>query len=470
MIDLPPPSSITDYPILHGGEQDLTEDLNIDDSVTLNYVFIDPGCLEASETPMPITIPRTLFEGKLRPCREVFATEISTEFGLEVAAGKVKFWKPMESLTVDVPADPTWSGIISEFRETFAQIPFTRSLSRALQQTFTNSDLIHVAVTASSIPKSDTHRTDPPASASTAAPDGPPAYSFVHPMITRGEYETNEGERRRSWRSITYGERHMTDITITPRSTIPSILLGLNTIDIGAGPDGSMDFSSHASSLASSSFRLHVDSWGKTSLYNARMHWLVVNSSPSIQIGCVDTACDKPQKTDGDFVQRVTFTRPFNAPPKVLVALSGFSLGEGTDVKNWEIRASATNVDSRGFTINIYKEGRGHGQIHWLAFPEGGVPNVTMCSGDFRFNSSSSEGNIDFEFAFKKPPLLFVALNQFKADRSKNLRIEISTSSVTGLGMKWKIRSWSNTVLTSAAASFVAIEDVGEIDAKGTTA
>jgi len=169
----------------------------------------------------------------------------------------------------------------------------------------------------------------------------------------------------------------------------------------------------------------------------------------------------------GDVIERINFKLPFASPPKVFAVLSGFSLAGDN---HWDIRVFANSVDSRGFTINIIKtresRGLGNGQVHWIAFPEGGIPGMKMCCGDLRSkdgthitSTSPSYGHVDFDgMGFAKTPHIFLALSQFDAQSSKNLRIDLPSSNVTATGMDWRISTWGDTKIYSATASYLALE------------
>jgi len=268
------------------------------------------------------------------------------------------------------------------------------------------------------------------------------------------------------------GERHSKIVSYPSTAALPVIVVGFQDLDVGPDARNSgnpIDINSSADNILLKSFRCHISSWGHTKLYHASVNWLVADASPLLQSGCVDSQHYRCQRVNGgDVIERIEFATPFSHPPKLFVAISGLGLGSNKhSTTHWDIRTFATNVDRKGFTINIvttkeWDGGLAYGQVHWLAFPEGGLPGIPMCCGDLRSRkgaSTSFEGHVDFDVDFKKEPKIFLALGQFDAQKNRNIRIKLQSSNITEKGMDWKLSTWFDTNIYSATATFLAIED-----------
>lgn len=70
------------------------------------------------------------------------------------------------------------------------------------------------------------------------------------------------------------------------------------------------------------------------------------------------------------FTDKIHFPRPFEDPPKVLVAISGFDISDFGDSFRSSLDVEATHVTAEGFTLrfNAYESSRVRSlTVDWLA-------------------------------------------------------------------------------------------------------
>ncbi|EAU90816.2 hypothetical protein CC1G_09293 [Coprinopsis cinerea okayama7 len=424
-------------------------------SKTVNYLLLEHKVLH--DTPFPVEVSQTQYDQKAHHLRPVFAQALKDEFGLQVDLQHLRLWKPKIPLTVDAPLGEGWFvKSVESFHQSFEIIPFVDTLRSRLRSTIDNHDLIHIIVTISDI-YNEGRRTLP------VVPGPVSASKLLHPAIEAGYFTVNKG---RDWKSVQKPERHSRDIKTSPQTTLPIILIGFSMIDVTATDSGTAKALCYGDNFEPERFRVHLDTWVQTKLYKAEVGWLRATMTPLLQGGSVDANhyC-KPEDAINDLSKRIDFLYPFEAPPIVFVSLSGFSIGE----KHWDIRVSSSNVDSRGFTVNIGRtrqwKSLSNTHVHWLAFPEHGLPGQQLCVGEFKasgLNPSkrSQTGTVNFSREFKNgPPSLFFSINNIDAEAPETLRVHAKVSNITGRGMDWKIEQWSNTRIHNVSVSYLAIED-----------
>lgn len=243
--------------------------------------------------------------------------------------------------------------------------------------------------------------------------------------------------------------------------SVPQLPVGITSLDISQTKN--LRVLATTSEATTDKFKAILETWADTILYSASMTYL--EKSPAfdyIQTGVYNTEETRPwrefrEKTS----KRINFATPFSSPPKVVTWLQALDMKEGT---NWRVTVYATDIDSTGFTINadtwgnsvLYMAG-----VTWLAYPAG-QPGVT--SG--RFNTQDvrpwhiprheNSGVKNFDKAFSKTPKVIMALDTLDYDHSKNLRVRLSTSSVTSTGITWHLQSWGDSVMYTTGASFLA--------------
>jgi hypothetical protein len=244
---------------------------------------------------------------------------------------------------------------------------------------------------------------------------------------------------------------------------VPEIPIGITSLDISQSTN--IRIRAFASEATTKKFKASLQSWGDTTLYSASMTFLEKSSRFSyIQTGVYNTEETRPwyqpQLTQS---KRVNFATSFNAPPKVITWLQSLDMDKN---KNWRIRVYPTDIDNSGFTIHadswgdsiLYRAG-----VTWLAYPAD-QPRVT--SGKFNtqdvrpWNAPQAEnsGTFNFPSSFSKVPKVIMAIDSLDYDHSRNLRLRLSTSSVTNTGITWHLQSWLDSIMYRSGASFFAWE------------
>lgn len=132
--------------------------------------------------------------------------------------------------------------------------------------------------------------------------------------------------------------------------------------------------------------------------------------------------------------------------------------------EHWRIRVYATDIDSNGLTVHTNKWGDSilyFASVTWLAYPAD-RPGVTSGKFDTQevrpWNKPQHEnsGFKSFGMTFSKTPKVIMALDFLDYDHSRNLRVRLSTSSVTNYGLTWHLISWHDSIMYTTGASFFA--------------
>jgi hypothetical protein len=136
------------------------------------------------------------------------------------------------------------------------------------------------------------------------------------------------------------------------------------------------------------------------------------------------------------------------------------------DVKGWRVRAYASDADARGFTLHLdtwADTTLWSATASWVAWPAGkaGVAGGSFSTSDVRPWDQPQLLNskwVDFPAGrFQRPPTVLMALNELDLRQGHGLRVKLSADSVSAEGMNWHIDSWADSVLYSAAASYIAL-------------
>ncbi|KAH6888402.1 hypothetical protein B0T10DRAFT_529464 [Thelonectria olida] len=243
--------------------------------------------------------------------------------------------------------------------------------------------------------------------------------------------------------------------------SVPEIPLGITSLDISNAAN--IRIKASATEATTEKFKASLQSWADTTLYSASLTFLEKSSRFSyIQTGVYSTTetrpWNQPQLTQS---KRINFAKPFNAPPKVITWLQSLDMDKN---KNWRIKVYPTDIDKTGFTIHadswadsiLYAAG-----VTWLAYP---ADQPDVASGKFSTNDirpwnkpqAENAGVFNFPKAFSKAPKIIMAIDTLDYDHSRNLRVRLSTSSVTKEGVTWHLQSWWDSIMYAAGASFFA--------------
>jgi hypothetical protein len=267
---------------------------------------------------------------------------------------------------------------------------------------------------------------------------------------------------------------------------IPSVLLGINSFCTGA-PNHEVHIMAHTSDIHPNGFRVHLDAFGRTLLYNGQIAWMAISSplpcpshsGDSLQWGTVDSQSSYPRKVGRrSATVRVPFRHPYQQTPTVFSCLSGFTIG-GSASTHWDIRTFVTSVDCGGFNLHIEKarnseldasEVLAHARVSWVSIPGGIWVGKAVTCGDFHLEDGvRSErdsykvdwrGRSRFLAKFASPPQVFVAFKSFDVSKSTNARIRVEIEKTTTEGIEWKVHTWAGTIAYSASMAFFAVGDI----------
>jgi len=441
-------------------------------NVSLNYIVIG---LPQSK-PCQIKATLSAFKGEIaKMARGAFAGDIRDALGLDVDPSKIRLWTPLNDLHqselrsfVVTPAD---------IKAKATLIPDGDTLWKHLVQAWKNKELVHILVTISE----DYHECPTPPSrglrqdAMDTLTKATAKLGLTKvPVLETGTWKVNEG---RHWDLVKAGERYSEDVAAKKEAPAPAVVLGAALLDFGCAHDkrtAPYTALSYADNLSPTGMRLHLDGQGASRAYRIWVSWLRhTTADPLLQSGSID-ASGGAAGDPADIARRVSFPRPYGAAPRVVVALSGLSVGGAASGGWWDVQAYATDVGGAGFTLNVERSRGGAEplagtQVHWFAYPAGGVPGLRIASGTFtslgKLNTNQpapgavngeASGSVQFEREFDEAPQVFVAITQFRAARAHNLRVRAKAQNVTARGMDWKLEKWDDTKLESATASWIA--------------
>ncbi|PSS28493.1 hypothetical protein PHLCEN_2v2974 [Hermanssonia centrifuga] len=246
------------------------------------------------------------------------------------------------------------------------------------------------------------------------------------------------------------------------RPSPPTLLLGLNWFDIGPGVK--LRLLCKVPDVGKTSARVNLQSWGDTTHYSSGCSWLTAPGGDSdFQSGQFSTADDhdssKPQALTS---RKITFAKSYSAPPKVVVWLDSIDVDHEC---NPRVIVFADNIKADGFTIHVDTWGGSRlylGGATWAAYS---ASRTDIRSGSYNITDVRSSdkpqllnaGQVAFGGAtFSKPPNVFMALNSIDVGPGTNARIRLSASDITTSGMTWHLDAWSDTILYSAGASYIA--------------
>ncbi|KAF8252548.1 hypothetical protein K440DRAFT_593990 [Wilcoxina mikolae CBS 423.85] len=244
----------------------------------------------------------------------------------------------------------------------------------------------------------------------------------------------------------------------------PSLPMGLNSLDIANSAN--IRVTAYASDINPESFRVHIDGWGgDTEIYSAGVSWLELSPGHlEYQHGQFSTTEDHPyNRPQPETSRRITFSRPFVTPPKVVVFLRELDMSKD---RNWRVTTSASDINQGGFTIHInsWADTVLYGATAgWIAYPSDRkfVFSGSSNTGEKRpwyVPQHKTSGSIGFgDVEFRRTPDVFVALNSLDVDCAANLRINATVDNVTTTDMTWHIDSWADTKLYSAGISYIAV-------------
>lgn len=202
------------------------------------------------------------------------------------------------------------------------------------------------------------------------------------------------------------------DFQLTP--PIPTIAWGLSIIDMKK--DTNQRVSTYPDNLKPDGFQIHVDTWNDTTLYRGATNWFYPGDC-DFQTGSFSTLEDHPfDKNQQVTIKNVKFSRPYPAPPNVVVWLTAYDIEKGANIR---INTLTKNVTADGFDleINTWNNTRlFSAKSSWIAYPAGkqGVTSGTYSTLDVRGttpNTLENSKKIDFTSGgFKDAPTVVTGM------------------------------------------------------------
>ncbi|KAK5135479.1 hypothetical protein LTR08_005267 [Meristemomyces frigidus] len=267
--------------------------------------------------------------------------------------------------------------------------------------------------------------------------------------------------------------------------TVPANLAaGFSSLDISC--EGPIRANLIADSITTSAFRIAVETWGHSTLFEAGATWIEhkatakdcvfgqfdtqdLSEAPAASATAPRAKTTKrhlvltepvPRKYGKPFF----FPKAFREPPEVVCWLNRLDLASGME-HNYKVRAFADGVDAEGFTahLNTWDDGELNGAaMCWIAFPRGKrhVDSGRFSTNDVRKRTNprpKTTGKVKFKQRFDQVPTVLAALNTIDAAANADLRVKVSVSEVDREGFRWNLETWDDSTLYSAGASWIAL-------------
>ena len=98
----------------------------------------------------------------------------------------------------------------------------------------------------------------------------------------------------------------------------------------------------------------------------------------------------------------------------------------------------------------------------WIAFPKQkrNVDSGKISTNDVRKRTNprpKTSGKVKFKQRFAQPPTVQAALNAIDAAGNADLRVALHVFDVNEAGFQWTFRTWSDSTLYAAGASWIAL-------------
>jgi len=275
-------------------------------------------------------------------------------------------------------------------------------------------------------------------------------------MSTTTQFETSSV---RPWNK----PEHDTHAVVNfPRTFVapPRLPHGLRMLDIDR--NANIRAQSTIDHITDKSADFHVISWADTTLYSGIVNAL--NLAPAnLEFLNGEHTRNLLAEPNAPSAVRINFERPFVTPPKVVAFFNLIDLDKN---HNWRLKTSATNIDTKGFTLHIETWADTilyAARVAWVAYPEDRehIFSTSVNTGEIRpwheprptQSKAITFGNVEFW----KTPSVFVALNIIDLDFKANLRVNAYVDGVSKSGLTWHIDSWADSVLYSAGATIIAV-------------
>ncbi|PWW79472.1 hypothetical protein C7212DRAFT_275641 [Tuber magnatum] len=157
----------------------------------------------------------------------------------------------------------------------------------------------------------------------------------------------------------------------------------------------------------------------------------------------------------------ITFSEPFVAPPRLPIGLKCLDVSKDSNIR---VAASAANITKDSFkgSLNawadtiLYSAG-----ASWLELAPGYLEyqtGVFSTTDDHSYNKPQLETSrrINFERSFVTAPKVIVFLRHLDIDKNRNCRVLTKASGIDAKGFTIHINGWSDSILYSASAGWIA--------------
>ncbi|KAK1221255.1 hypothetical protein PQX77_015937 [Marasmius sp. AFHP31] len=246
-----------------------------------------------------------------------------------------------------------------------------------------------------------------------------------------------------------------------PNCSPPNVLLGVNSLDMNI-----LRIKSHILEVTNNKVKVDLESWGDTVQYSAGVSLLSIpKSDTDIQFGRFNTMDDhawtQPKLST---TRRITFTRAYSAPPKVVVWLES---GDTGAAQNCRIITKAEDITTSGFTIHIdtWSDTKvWSGGASWIAYSanRNDIRSGTFGTNDIRvWSNPQLENSARISFSggpLSKTPQVFAALNMLDIQCGRNIRVKLRVTDVSSGGLTWHLDSWYDTIQYAAGGSYIAFD------------
>lgn len=174
-----------------------------------------------------------------------------------------------------------------------------------------------------------------------------------------------------------------------------------------------------------------------------------------LEIGVFNTISDlSPGATAMDHRTTVSFAKSRTSAPKFVVGLNFLDFDNS---RNLRIRSLVEEVHPSQAVLNLqswddtiqYASG-----VSWFAFP---ADDKDFQHGSVATKDAHTQKTITFEQEYSSVPKVLVFFTALDIDKSANCRVKTYASEVTNQSFQLNIETWSNTKLSEAGVSWIAL-------------
>ncbi|KAK7013281.1 hypothetical protein R3P38DRAFT_2546656 [Favolaschia claudopus] len=276
-----------------------------------------------------------------------------------------------------------------------------------------------------------------------------PLYHFHN---ASGEYST-----KNIWSAVKFGSINSSIISISPTAVEPpSIALAFTEIDMqhNSSDNHNVRAKAYVDSITTRDFRVHIDTWSSTILYNGGVSWLkIATGDPDFRSGVFKCTSETSAWIDFDW--------RFNYQPAVFVGISAFDIGAAR-VNSWQLKVYASDITPTGFCMNIDQPGGANQfagcSVTWVAYAmnKPGVAGGTF--GGNELTSSKYTGRTYFPRWFKNPPAVFLGISAFDIPKDNNIRLVVEKWVQGKEYMDWEIRTYAGSKLQAVRVNYLALD------------